>query len=295
MKKCPNCAKHIQDEANKCPYCGEWKLLLSTSETLVDFVKNLDNDSRNEILPTQKKEVMDSKNKTSSDLTNFFMCVFTGLMVFVGILTYKIMCKQDETSRMRDRAFLYFTDIKTKQYPTNNPLNISFIFKIENSGNMPARRLSIVYACPDVESGERIPDFLTNYFTPVQVPDVIGPKQSLSFYGCVYALSEVEKFKLDKRRLSIFLEAIYLDGFDNSIRVTQMSRFVQFDSEGEMIFAFGPSPHNCTDEDCPKDDLITRVNRQKNIDRLMDAKLENVNIKKLQENLLIEGTRTMAR
>jgi hypothetical protein len=217
----------------------------------------------------QEKSARESLKATDHQINERMMArwtclvgVFTFLLVIVGGITAWIMWKTDQTSKLRDRAFLYFTDIESKQFPIKDPLNNLFIFHIENSGNMPARRVSIIYSCPSFPNGESIPQFMSDFLIPVQVPNVIGPKQSLTFPGCTYSLSTLDELKKGTTHLAIFLEATYLDGFDSKItRITQLCQFVNIDSDGKIFYHFY-GPHNCTDEDCPKDDSIAKLKKQ---------------------------------
>jgi hypothetical protein len=60
------------------------------------------------------------------------------LALVTSILTAVILYWTDQTSRLRDRAFLYFGDPHVTQYPPNNPIVWGVSITVANAGNMPA-------------------------------------------------------------------------------------------------------------------------------------------------------------
>ena len=55
----------------------------------------------------------------------------------------KILDQTDQTSRLRDRAFVYFFDPTITPYPPEKPTVWGIGINVENAGNMPARYVSI--------------------------------------------------------------------------------------------------------------------------------------------------------
>ncbi|MFA4909592.1 MAG: hypothetical protein WC649_00885 [Desulfobacteria bacterium] len=178
------------------------------------------------------------------------ICAF--LQFIALIFQYCVMNKQDKTSRLRDRAYVYFADPILTPYPPDKPIVCGIVINVENTGNMPARHISIRFSWIASQHSEKIidPFPLVNWHT-VQVPSFIGPKQRFSLQGGddipINIIEEAKKFKID---VFILMEATYIDGFDlNKTRITQMSRSLRFDAHGSQSLGFA-GPHNCTDDDC---------------------------------------------
>ncbi len=173
--------------------------------------------------------------------------------VIVAAITAYILFKTDETTRLRDRAFVYFTpgDVLAVPYPVNHPDALALArFSVMNAGNMPARKVKIKIAC--VTSRTPLWDtFKGAHWYPIPAQNVVGPKQVLSYQGCGFPISEFLEAEQAQRHLYFLVEAEYLDGFElDKARKTQMSLVFQFDKHGGRSLGMTPS-RNCTDEDCP--------------------------------------------
>jgi hypothetical protein len=180
---------------------------------------------------------------------------FTFVLVVVGVITAAILYVTDQTSRLRDRAFVYFGDPPVTPYPTSDPILWGVGITVTNAGNMPARRLTIRYACPDVPFSDDVLDtfrLVTTQWKTAQIGSVIGPKQGATLQACEVPIDVINEAKNSLRRVFYLVEAKYLDGFDLSTpRVTRMSRVFGFDRFGGQNLGF-TSSHNCSDDDCPK-------------------------------------------
>jgi hypothetical protein len=179
---------------------------------------------------------------------------FTIVLALTSILTAGILYITDQTSRLRDRAFIYFGDPQIRPYPDAAPTVWGVGISVANAGNMPASRVAIRYACPDAPFSVEVPDsfLLVKQWKTAQVASVIGPKQAATLRGCELPIDLVNEAKQFQRQIFVLLEAQYLDGFElNTTRVTQMSRVLGFDKSGGQSLNF-TSTHNCSDSDCPK-------------------------------------------
>jgi len=179
--------------------------------------------------------------------------IFTIVLVFISALTAWILYKTDETSRLRDRAFIYFGDPPVTPYPADNPIVWGVGVTVSNAGNMPGRRVTIRYACPDASRSEHVSDpFSLVKWNDVEVGSVVGPKQGFSLQGCNVSIDKINDAKKGFRDVFYVSEVKYIDGFDlKTLRVTQVSRIFRFDQWGGQSVGFA-GPHNCSDEDCPK-------------------------------------------
>jgi len=179
---------------------------------------------------------------------------FTAVLAVTSILTLWVLYRTDETSRLRDRAFVYFGDPQRRPYPDANPIVWAFSIKFGNAGNMPASRVAVRVACPDAPFTDDVSDSfrLATDWTTAQIASVIGPKQDAEVQGCEVKIEKINEAKNHNLRVFYLVEAKYLDGFDlHTTRVTQMSRALAFDQWGGYSMGFTNS-HNCTDDDCPK-------------------------------------------
>ena len=179
---------------------------------------------------------------------------FTIALALISALTAFILYKTDQTSRLRDRAFVYFGDPPLTPYPPNSPIVWGIGVTVANAGNMPARRLTIRYTCPDAPLSDDVPDTfrLATQWKTAQIGGVIGPKQGATLQGCEVPIDVINEAKKSLRHVFYLVEAKYLDGFDLSTpRVTQMSRVLNFDQWGGQSLGF-TSTRNCSDDDCPK-------------------------------------------
>lgn len=174
----------------------------------------------------------------------------------IAALTALILFWTDETSRLRDRALLYFGNPPIAPYPPSDPLIWGVGINIENSGSMSARRVTIRYACPNSAITEQVTDTFAlvkaKEWRFAQIASVVGPKQVITLQGCEIPVALINDAKKSARRVFYLVEAKYLDGFDlQTVRVTQMSRSFALDQWGGQSLGFTTS-HNCSDDDCPK-------------------------------------------
>ncbi len=180
--------------------------------------------------------------------------VVTIALAAIGAATAWIAYEADQTSRLRDRAFVYFGDPQIRPYPDADPIIWAFSIKFTNAGNMPARRVAVRVACPDAPFSDKVSDTfrLVADWHAAQIANVIGPKQEAEVQGCEVKIEKINEAKNFHLHVFYLVEAKYLDGFDlNTTRVTQMSRVLGFDQWGGHSLGFADS-HNCTDDDCPK-------------------------------------------
>ena len=179
---------------------------------------------------------------------------FTFLLVVISVPTAIILYRTDQTSRLRDRAFVYFGDPQRRPYPDANPIIWAFSIKFSNAGNMPASRVVVRVACPNAPFANEVSDSfrLATDWTTAQIASVIGPKQEAEVQGCEVEIEKINEAKNHHLRVFYLVEAKYFDAFDlHTTRVTQMSRALAFDRWGGYSVGF-TSSHNCTDDDCPK-------------------------------------------
>jgi hypothetical protein len=124
---------------------------------------------------------------------------------------------------------------------------------VTNAGNMPARRVMIRYACPDVAPAAGTVDaFSAAKWEAAKFGSVLGPKQAVTLQGCNVPIEIINDAKKLLRQVFYVVVATYIDGFElDKIRVTQMSRVFGFDQWGGESLQF-TTTHNCSDSDCPK-------------------------------------------
>jgi hypothetical protein len=180
---------------------------------------------------------------------------FTGALVIVGLLTAYILYETDQTSRLRDRAFVYFNDPPLTPYPLppNKPIVWGVGITVVNAGNVPASRIVIQYDCPDAPKSSQIVDpFPLAKWKRAEMGNVIGPKNQFGLQACNIPIEIIEAAKRSERDVFYIVQVTYLDGFYlGKTRVTQMSRKFGFDQWGGQSLGF-VGPHNCSDDDCPK-------------------------------------------
>lgn len=184
------------------------------------------------------------------------LAVASGISAVIAGLTALILYWTDETSKLRDRAFVYFGDPPITPYPRppDDPILWGMGITVSDAGNMPARRLTIRYACPDDAISDAVSDTfrLATQWRMAQIGSVIGPKQEVVSQACEIPIDVIDAAKKSLRRVFYLVEVKYLDGFNLSQeRITQMSRELRFDKWGSRSLGFTPS-HNCSDDDCPK-------------------------------------------
>lgn len=186
-----------------------------------------------------------------SSITDWGIWICTIAIVFIGYLQLITMNKTDQTTRLRDRAYVYFSNPAIIPYPRNNPIVWGVSGNVENAGNMPAKNILIKYSIVITKQSEGVSEpFPLANWSNANVPKVIGAKQRLTFQGGEIPINSVNEARKFNENIFILMEATYTDGFDQKIkRITQMSRSLRFDQFGGHSLGFADS-HNCTDEDC---------------------------------------------
>jgi hypothetical protein len=207
----------------------------------------------------EPEETKEKNNKTPKfscwnnpiERYTLFLAIFTLGLIIVGVLQLLTLEKTDETSRFRDRAFINFSDPVIRRFPNYDPPRLTINVAAQNTGNVPARNVSISYDCVIVDNSKNITDpFPTAKFSPVQIPRFIGPKQIIGFAVRDDTQTFFDSIMNGEIKVFIIVKAEYLDGFDSHFpRVTQMSRQLHVDKSKLHSFSFAGS-HNCIDEDC---------------------------------------------
>lgn len=183
--------------------------------------------------------------------TEWILAFATIVICIMTVLQWLALRKTDQTSRLRDRAYVYFSNPIITPYPPKQHAVWAIGINMVNVGNMPARRISVRCGWIDSQASNNIIDpFPLAKWSEVNVPKFIGPKQSLILQGCEIPIGIIEQAKKNKVNIFVLMEVRYTDGFDiNKSRVTQMSRSLRFDVHGGQSWGFA-GPHNCTDDDC---------------------------------------------
>jgi len=167
--------------------------------------------------------------------------------------------KTDKTSRLRDRALIYFSTPTFSAYPPKGePSGYIFIIPVQNFGNMPAQSFNIRYAYIDstTKDDPEIAPVTQAKWNQVVTPKTFGPKEPLFFQLFEAGLMPIDEFRKMKESNGsigkfILAEATYLDGFSKKRRVTKMGVRFMAGTDGYPSFKFTRN-HNCTDDDCPK-------------------------------------------
>ena len=183
--------------------------------------------------------------------TEWILAIATVFIGAMAALQWQTLERTDQTSRLRDRAFVYFLNPTIIPYPPDKPIVWGIAINMENAGNMPARRISIRYAWTYSQKSENLVDpFPLAKWSDAQVPNVMGPKQHFFLQAGEIPIKIIEEAKKSIIDVFILMEAKYIDGFElDKYRVTQMSRSLRFDAHGGQSLGFA-GPHNCTDDDC---------------------------------------------
>ena len=180
--------------------------------------------------------------------------ILTVVLAVIAAISAWIAYEADQTSRLRDRALVYFGDPTITPYPPGNPTVWGVSINVLNAGNMPARRVTIRYACPNAPFSDEVSNTfgLVKEWGTAQSGSVIGPKQQLSLQGCNIPIDVITDAKSFVRHVFYLVEVTYLDGFYlSTTRITQVSRVFGFDRFGGQSLQFTTS-RNCSDDDCPK-------------------------------------------
>lgn len=200
----------------------------------------------------EKRDTTPTNNNSSRD---WLLITFTGLLaIFTGLL-WKSTKKIDQTSRLRDRARVYFSDPVVVKDPPQSPDAVgSVLVSIRNIGNMQATVISFRCGWVYRDASENIQDPfpLIENFREIIIPKFIGPKQRFNYLQGADAIPNNKIIEAENRKINIFIamEVIYYDGFDfKNPRITQACRSWRFDKERRFTWGF-VGPHNCTDDDC---------------------------------------------
>lgn len=199
-------------------------------------------------------------NETDTNLWIMRATIVLAIVAFFQLITmffqYKIMDKTDETSRLRDRAFVYFSTPTFTPYPSKESPK-EYIFKIiaRNTGNMPAKNIDIRYAAIYNKTKTDIAPIKQAEWVKVNTPKALGPKEDFLFQ--LFKAKEIypDEFGEMKKNNSTFkfilAKITYFDGFSNEQRVTKMGVRLNVDGSGATSFTYTEN-HNCTDNDCQK-------------------------------------------
>jgi hypothetical protein len=197
--------------------------------------------------PEETKEKFSWWNNPIERYT-LFLAIFTLGLIVVGVLQWCTLEKTDKTSRFRDRAFINFSQPTIDRYESYKPPSVTVNVIAQNTGNVPARSVSISSDCVIVDKSKKIADPFPNAsFAPARIPEFMGPQQMIRLKICDYTDTLFDRIRNGEIDVFIVINAKYIDGFDTP-RVTQMSRQLHVDAHHHS-FSFAGS-HNCIDEDC---------------------------------------------
>jgi hypothetical protein len=183
---------------------------------------------------------------------------FTGWLVawtallFVGtIISAMILWQSDQTSRLANRAFVYFENPHFIPYPQEKPVVITITTNIINSGNTPAHNVDIKFDCPQ-RGAASDPFDLAKLATKFEPPTYLGPKQTSNLEVCELNTGFVQEMLSGTNAWYAVGEVRYTDVFKPSeVRITQMTRDIRVDQYGGASFGY-VGKHNCSDQNCPR-------------------------------------------
>jgi hypothetical protein len=192
-----------------------------------------------------------------------WLVIVTAVLVIATAVSICVLVKTDETSRLRDRAFVYFADPPPAiPYPADKPTMWGVGINILNAGNMPARKIVVQYDCPDAPVSDKTSDpFRLAKWKTASVGKVIGPKNQFTLQACEVPIEAITSAQWSRdakgpkeptKEVFYLVQVTYFDGFSGEMRITQMSRKFRFDPQGGQSLGF-VGPHNCSDNDCPKE------------------------------------------
>ena len=203
--------------------------------------------------PDESNEKPDPKNKWISCLGKPSLTDWL-IVIIMSYFQLDVAEKSDETSRLRDRAYVYFSTPSFTPYPSkDNPTEWIFKVAFHNSGNMPAQSLNIRYTVIDSPTPTDIAPITQAKWTQANTPKTFGPKQDFLFQLFDVKIITIDEFRKMKKSGSmgkfILAEATYFDGFSKEQRVTKMGVRLNIDTIGAHSFSFTHN-YNCTDDDC---------------------------------------------
>lgn len=181
-------------------------------------------------------------------VTDWMLAVATLLIGITAIFQCQILQETNQTSQVRDKAYLYFADPEIFPYPPKGePVTTGVSIVAVNLGNIPGRLISI--RCGWIDGKDNAVDqFPLAKLSAVNVVNFIGPRQGMKLQGCEIPPDIYRKAKEMKVNIFVLMEVKYTDSFDNKrIRITRTSRSLRFDIHGGKSWGFA---YNCTDEDC---------------------------------------------
>lgn len=187
-------------------------------------------------------------------LPEWIIIFLTCALCVIAFFQWRVLCQTDETSRLRDRAYVYFFTPSFTPYPSeDSPTEWIFKIVIHNSGNMPAQSLNIRYAVIVSPILTDIAPIMQAKWTQANTPKTFGPKQDFIFQLFDAKTITMDEFRKMKKSGSIgkfiLAEATYFDGFSLEHRVTKMGVRLNVDTTGAYSFSFTRN-HNCTDDAC---------------------------------------------
>jgi hypothetical protein len=187
------------------------------------------------------------------DWTSRILAAATVAIFMTTVLQWWALKDADLSFKRANRAFVYFNEATLARYsPQGTTIAFGLSIPITNSGNTPARSLTVQFACPILPDKSRDAFDVVKWDAAAPMPFVLGPKQTITTQACNFTPVHIHDAK--NRQTNIFFVAIikYEDTLNPGTgRVTQLSQQIDFDSSGGHSFAY-VGRHNCSDEDCPK-------------------------------------------
>jgi len=210
-------------------------------------LKNRNNKSND--TKTKEKPAMECSWFHNPSTFNSLLAIFTLLLVIVAFLQWRTLEATKNDSRVRDRAYLSFSNPQIFPYPPppKEPATIGVNVNLENHGNIPGKLISV--RCGWTEDNENSVDFFPlAKLSEISVAKLIGPKQGMGLQGVEIPVATYEKAKQGKVNILVLMEVKYTDDFNNKkIRITRTSRSLRYDVHGGTSLGFA---YNCVDEDC---------------------------------------------
>ncbi len=203
-----------------------------------------------------KKKPETDANKWARKLTQW-----TAVVAIVGIATVIVLYRTDETARLRDRAFVYFTSFTFT--PVIGPNGRATAWRITpfwlNSGNTPAKFVDVETWCP-IETNPN-PVYRYDKLIGNGNGRSIGPKQTIQGIICQITSTALSTER-DGVKLFLTARASYRDVFDPEYervteycaQITGLSGDLSDPNNRSTYLLTDSGPdcklHNCSDDEC---------------------------------------------